>query len=447
MKKTLFFLALIVSVLHVSQAGYLIRSLTSTWTPPDNLQNYTLAFDGSGNPIAAASTIFAGNNSIVIVHANSNVAHFFPVNTDANLPIEVRDFHRISTQDALVAYLLCGSVGTGSTAHAFVAVIDGGFLNMQFMEYTEASVFYSIWSGSINATSIGVYACGKKDSDGIVASINISTLSIINSYKTEHWEYHKIIAKGSMLSLRFVVSGRSSNCLEIGYTEFTPTSPPSFNYHWEQDIEPTSLCVVGDYMMENDQVILASSHHNIVTLTPVTLNSTFSGTKYEFANSPNETYYLQDILTFEGDTDIDVSVVGYKINSSLAVHRHAWHGHVPGLVSSLNMDNNYYYTTIGAATDLYEHHKIRSSNGVVYSGGLLHTGYRGSVLFGTPRNIVDECDVQNSADKDSLDYQPFYLPIEGGKSVEHPSHFIPSNNYQTNYIECDYFRGEAPVSE
>jgi len=144
MKKLLFFLTLILSIFCTAKAGYLIRGVT-TFIDPSYLKNYTLTFDGNGEPIAAASMLQpgTGRESIVVVQANNTRAYLFPVNIDIeNLPIEVRDFHYLNYDDS---YILCGSRGIGTNARAFVARINRTLSSMDFMEYTEANIFYSIW--------------------------------------------------------------------------------------------------------------------------------------------------------------------------------------------------------------------------------------------------------------------------------------------------------------
>ena len=250
--KKVFVLALIMSILCTAQAGYIKRSIMAS-----GLRNYTLAFDGNGDPIAAATTssLIPGAQSIVIIRANATMTRVFNVFT--NEVIEIRDFHYVNDN----LYILCGAHGT----RAFVATMNGTFANMQFMEYPEVSIFYSIWGGS--PVALDYYVCGGKDGYGIIASVNRSTLDLTSLYRTEHWEYHKIILKEN--PRRFVVSGRNPECTRIGYTEFIPPAFPTNNYYWEQNTEPASLCVVGDNMLVNNQVILASSWQNAVTLSLV----------------------------------------------------------------------------------------------------------------------------------------------------------------------------------
>jgi len=144
MRKTLFFLALILSIFCTAQAGYVIRGIT-TLVDPVPLRNYTLAFDKNGEPIAAASMIhpYTGTHSIAIVQVNRVSAFLFPVMiNNENLPIEVRDFHYVNYSDT---YILCGSRG----ASAFVATINGTFSSMRYMEYPEASIFYSFGENAL----------------------------------------------------------------------------------------------------------------------------------------------------------------------------------------------------------------------------------------------------------------------------------------------------------
>ena len=144
MKKILFVLVLILSIFCTAQAGYLIRSIITGIVEPADLQNYTLTFDRNGDPVSAASMFDSGTgHSIVIVQANHTRAYVFPVFIDNEyLPIKVRDFHYLQSD----RYILCGSRGTGASARAFVAVMAVDFSSMQFIEYQEANIFYSVWA-------------------------------------------------------------------------------------------------------------------------------------------------------------------------------------------------------------------------------------------------------------------------------------------------------------
>jgi hypothetical protein len=82
MKKTSFFLFLILSFLLTANASYVKRGITTS-VRPSALLNYTLTFDSNGDPIAAGSMYYSSYsqnvNSIVIIHANTNLAQVFPI--------------------------------------------------------------------------------------------------------------------------------------------------------------------------------------------------------------------------------------------------------------------------------------------------------------------------------------------------------------------------------
>ena len=450
MKKLFFVLLLISSIFSTAQAGYIIRSVSGSINP-SFLRNYTLTFDVTGNPVAAASMPYNGIYSIVIVHANSNAVQIFPTNIGiTNLPIEIRDFHRISNDDAIHSYILCGSRGTGANARAFVATIDGSLSTMRFMEYTEANIFYSIWGDIINTpipNSFGFYACGTKDNngviDGIIANVDRTNLNLLNYYRNEKWEYHKIILKENSggASIRFVVSGRSPDYSHIGYTEFLPIFAAT-NYYWAQQTEPDSHCVVSDNGSYYNQVILASSYQNVVTLTSV--NISFSPvTYYHFANSPDKTFYVQDISVI--NDAVSISVAGYTISSQLPSQHQAWHGYVTGLSFTSSMRNNFYY---GSSTQLYEHYKVRYNNGVAYTGGYFQDLFPGDVLFATPLVSAEKCD---HIEQSPYGFYP-YFPASSPVPLLYPYliqsyHTILPSITQSSYIECEPFKWEISEPE
>jgi len=359
---------------------------------------------------------------------------------------QVRDFHYISQTDM---YVLCGSRGTGSNARAFVAIMPGTFNSMRFMEYPEASTFYSIW-GDHNLL-LGFYVCGIKNDNGVnygvIASVNRTTLQLSNLHKTvNNWEYHKIILKINTggIPLRFVVSGRNTEGSRIGYTEFVPNFSSINAYQWAQNTDPASLCVVSDYVLENDKVILASSRSNIVTLTPVSISAA-SGIAYHFTNWWADIYrfYVQDILTIEENNDIRISVAGYV--RTPAQHQ-AWYGDVTGLSGTSTLSNHYYYDA--STLDPYEHYKVRYHNGETYTGGFVYSNTFGRVLFGTPLMDTGDCDdhYYNLFTSDT-EYVPSPLSIL--PRLYSPTNYVPilSTVYQTNYTDCQPFKKEEPAPE
>jgi len=226
----------------------------------------------------------------------------------------------------------------------------------------------------------------------------------------------------------------------IGYTVLNPLSSTQFNYSWNQITEPASLCVVSDNILEDNQVILASSSQNIVTLTPVALSSP-GGTPYHFTNSLKEIFYVQDISTIEKEHEIHISVAGYMIENGAPFQHQAWHGYVTGLSSTSIMRNNNYY---GTASDRYEHYKVKYHNGNVYTGGFFQgRSNSGSVLFATPQIYSDECDHTY----ESLNTDDIYISTPGivpsYSPMEHLLlHNLPSSVYETYYTECRPFKEE-----
>jgi len=241
MRKILVLLSMVICFVFSANAGYYISAIHSTNINYNDLMNYTLSFDASGKPIAAASmhsTSASGNgrNSIVIVPSNFLFpAHIFPfvlANEPPTQNIEVRDFQKVTDDQ----YLICGSWQRGSLTTAFVAVVYNNFERMGFYEYPEADCFYSIWPGNISLAWLHDYAvCGVKGNKGVVGSLDITTLSLNNFYITEYpWEYHKIIFKKNPdgHSGVFVVSGRSPDRETIGFTTIDPSFTQRNSYAW-----------------------------------------------------------------------------------------------------------------------------------------------------------------------------------------------------------------------
>jgi len=402
MKKLLFFTMLIFSLCFTANAGYVIRGIPLPNLSAD-LMNYTLAFRGDV-PIAAASmhsSIYGsgtGKNTIVIIQSDVASAYLFPITFGAvsGLPndIEVRDFHYDQIYEV---YVLCGSRRSPLGTHAFVATIDVSFLNMQFMEYPEANMFYSICDPNIRPVLSNYYLCGTRGDRGVIASVDRGTLQLNIFYVTEiAWEYHKIYANphssGTPLSPFFVVSGRDPLCTHIGFTTLNTIFTPMDSYRWEQRTERASHCVVSDDILQSNTIILASSYQNTVTLNPVTyLISTPSVRAYHFT-LPGIAYFVQDIGTTRlNATTSRISLAGFKTDlSPNIVHDIAWHGHLTRLSSTSNMINNYYnYNNL---LNFYEHYKIRYQNGNEYTGGSFRGSSGRGALFATPLTLADECD-------------------------------------------------------
>ncbi|MCL2042319.1 MAG: T9SS type A sorting domain-containing protein [Bacteroidales bacterium] len=402
MRKLLLIFALSMSTFFTAQAGYVIRGILVTNPLLDSLMNYTLTFDGNDRPIAAGSVhstygVGNGRNSIVIVHESTLAAQVFPIplGYEPNVhDIEVRDFQKVIGNE----YVLCGSRRIGGTNSAFVAVLDGTFTTMDFYEYPEADMFYSIWADNPLSPfypALDYYVCGTQGNKGVIASINRFTLQFTNFYITndsQDWEYHKIIAKQNTdYTLRFVASGRNPDCTQIGFTTFTPPFNTITGYAWSQPTELDSHCVVSDDILNNNTVILASSKQNIVTLNPVTLPLVSPLLRaYRLLVPPaTSSLCLQDIGTIQvAANNFRISVAGYVRTDSQ--HR-AWHGYTMGVLSNTStLTNNFYYDT----DKQYEHYKIRydQTTGKEYTGGYYQDNISMRVLFGSPLNILEPCD-------------------------------------------------------
>jgi len=386
MRKYLLIFALIMSIFFTAQAGYITRGFQMS--VGTDLKNYTLSFDGSGDPIAAGTMHTAsapnGKNSIVIIAAHNLLATVFPIPYSGSLPmlydIEVRDFHRVSED----MYVLCGSRQINSTVSAFVAVITHNFTAMQFYEYQEASVFYSI---CVHPSISSYYVCGSKDKKGVIVAIDKVSMQVSYFHITyEDWEYHKIIAKGDTdIMLRFIASGKDPGT-RIGFTIVDPSFNTTNSYLWTQQTEPNSHCVVSDYIGVDNTVILASSNENIVTLNPVTF-PLFSPTmintyRFLLPAAVNTNIYLQDIGTILSDPDnLRISVAGYVRTDSQI---RAWHGYTEGGLSATStLTNNYY----GDTNKQYEHYKIRYDQNNEYTGGYFYGDNSMCALFGTPLTL------------------------------------------------------------
>ena len=319
---------------------------------------------------------------------------------------------------------------------------------MRFMLYLEAEVFYSVY-GDYSAALfpiLDVYACGKKDNNGVIATINRTTMQPINYYKATNWEFHKIATEGYTggSTLRFVVSGRTPNCDNIGYTAFNPPSAPTVYYRWLQNTERASLCVVTDNVLENDGIILASSYDTTLTLTPVNLSSPLSmGTAYKFSwiGLPSTKYCVQDIGMFTTNDvpNPPIYVAGYIVPDGSLLQHHAWFGSVAGLTGTSIM-NNINYSQSGW---LYEHYKVKYYNGRVYTGGFFQGDNSLSVLFATPL-VAKECGYPSDASNTQELYFPIYFPITtSAPPSEYPYISIFSGSYQMPYYErCFPFKGE-----
>ena len=457
MRKQLFLLTLIMSVLFTAQAGYVIRGIPSSSVLYKDLKNYTLAFR-DGAPIAAASMYAAsvdgiGKNTIVVIQENTNVAYLFPI-TDGAVPdlpndVEVRDFHYDQSNNV---YVLCGSRRSVLGTNAFVATITGNFSYMEFHEYSGADMFYSICNlGASN----NYYLCGTRSTRGVIASVIKGTLQLADFYVTDtDWEYHKIIAISSLGTPNtpsFFVSGRNPDCTQVGFTTLNGSFVPINSYVWGQTTDPLSHCVVSEDVSVNNSVILASSNGNTVTLNPVTYSPSITISAYRFVFPALTVYFVQDIgiIKLTANT-FRISVAGFKRGPNNAQIK-AWHGYVNGLSTTINMRNNDYYRPF---TGEYEHYKIRYLNDgslvyKEYTGGYFRSANEMCALFGTPLTITpdDVCDDLYSnypTYQSPISWSPFFLSTNESPSFSHDPYERTIGNMSVHDY-CGIFKGGDPA--
>ena len=441
------------SLLCVSKAGYVIRGV-SLLVRPDGLINFTLTFDGNGEPLSAGSMHSPlgsgmGKNSIVIVHADPPLGdHIFPlVFADGFFNIEVRDFHYVGYAHK---YVLCGHRRTNFGTYGFVAEIDDSFLSMRYTEYPEATTFYSIWAppSLIVPTYWNYYVCGIKDNYGVIASVDNISMQITSLYKTTiPWEYHKIISKRDENNKQyFVASGRKPECDSIGFTVLDPVYSTSRNYIWEQSTEPDSHCVVSEDVLVAGKVILASSYQKRVTLNPAYIpltTPTIRAYQFDFTVTDDTRFCVYDVGTMQyGFNNIRVSVAGFMEQGA---SREAWYGSVIGLPTTNVINNNNY---LGTYDDRY-HFKIRYNSGIPYTGGafngIIQVGAANGALFGTPLNPADECDHPYPSLHPNLEFPIWSLfTLHQPIFYEHPIHTFPRYDPDIYvYDDCDILKGKS----
>jgi len=423
MKKLFIILVFSASVSFNAQAGYVVNGILANNVEFRDLINYTLTFK-DGVPYAAASMhdingVVTGRNCIVIIEAIQNIqdATYFPIQWYDDIDIIVRDFHYDKESDL---FLLCGSRQKGNDFHAFVAEIYGGLSQMRYMEYPEADIFYSICVSK--NMSLDYFVCGKKGLYGVVASIDRSSLDFNNLFITDNrWEFHKIIAKNDVgtANPRFIVSGRSTEYPQIGFTVISPNFVPlPTTFYWNQSSSGESHVTLCDNYLDNTKVVMASSVNQSVTLFSVTLSGTpsVSAYQYDFIGSQFDRYCVQDMIMTESQ-DVAyprVSVAGFMGYGDTPADIRAWYGEVK-LSSILPMDCNDYSRLDDG---LYQHFKIKYYQNEVYTGGYFEDDIKMCALFGTPRKLADDCDLRykstdlsnppvnlNSFDLSQLGYQ------------------------------------------
>jgi len=167
---------------------------------------------------------------------------------------------------------------------------------------------------------------------------------------------------------------------------------------------------------------------------------------YRF-NFPSTTrYYLQDIgITKLTNNTFRISVAGFKRDPFNPTQTMAWYGYVPGLSTTINMENNDYFET----GEHFEHYKIRSQQLNDYTGGYFQSIDGMGALFGTPLTLADDCDDRYQSDYTELESIPwsmFFLQ-QGGTPL--PLYIfgelIP---YTIDFEkECPPFKGSYPTPE
>jgi hypothetical protein len=397
MKKFSILLCLLCLIL-TANAGYIKRGI-STLVAPNDIKNFTLAFDSRGNPIAAGSMHSSlagppstGCNSIVIVHTNTNQAQLFPIvlgteEFPEDFHIKVLDFHYERFTNS---YILCGVRGENSPyrSYAFVARIDAGFTTIEYADIHDSEKLYSIWGNFDGEPTPLYYACGPTYILGIHP---VSLMPAGPRYAPElFWIYHKIVGKwGTEINPKgwtLIVSGTDTEHTLAGFAMFDPQNPPPStyfdHYYWEQPTDSEAHCVVADDIVNKNQIVLATSCPDIgVSLHHIDINQ-LQGTTYTSLRGGRQRHVVQDIASNrEG-----VSVAGYF---AMYPNNKAWYGHYPTATGFNIINNNDYY--VPAIGD-YEHYKVKYDNiGKVYTGGYFGTFANRGVLFGSPQE-PSECD-------------------------------------------------------
>jgi hypothetical protein len=440
MKKILLLLVLTMSLLATAHAGFNIRGI-DTSDAPDNLKNFTLALNNN-EPISAGAmyTIDGGGigrNSIVIIPADTNVSatYFtFTFGPDEEFSFEVRDFHYDATNNL---YILCGSRENDIDTFAFLAVINIASATMDYYEYTDADIFYSMCAP--NDYLSDYYVCGKSGNYGAIASISKNSLQFTNLFITDYeWVCHKIIENPSnSIEPRFAISGRNPEGTLVGYTAIDPSFTLGVTYFWDQLSELDAHCVVCVDVTDNN-IILATSHQNRVTLNRVLSSGTPQVGVQHYYFTPNTNFYVQDI----GMTDIHdspdslISIAGYMTDGTSLQHQ-AWYGFVNRLNNATSpiISKNYYQ-----ADGQYEHYKIRYNQyGKLYTGGYFQGDNSMCALFGTPQQISEKCDINEESIYLARE-QVYILSLALPEQIGEPQISISSSQQDIEmpvYFECE----------
>jgi len=453
MKKLLYFFTLFLSLSFSVQAGYVIRGIYNSGKQT-RLENYTLTFDDTNRLISAGSmrTTFAPGygtmrNTIVLISASSNISLIFPVILgDDGVDVEVRDFHYLGGD----RYVMCGTRTIDSDTCAFVAIVSTGLsVSMSFYEYPDADIFYSICQGIPSPSPIpglvDFYACGAKVDTGVIVHLDQNTLQPLIWLKTEiPWVYHKIISKPNPAGANLphlIVSGRDPDCNWVGFTEIYGTLSSNISYRWQKQSELDAHSVVCDN--NGDNIVLATSKDNIVTLYPVAFPQPTSITAYKFTFAPELKFYIQDVnININNILRPSILLVGYMKENYPASWHQAWFGYVSRLTTTISMFCNNYGASSG--DEEYEHYKIRFHNNIAYTGGKVSEGgIQLSALFGNPLNYVDDCDNRFESLETSDESFPV-MTFDTEIIIPHPAsmHLVHVDKYiLPNYDDCLPFKG------
>jgi len=461
MKKFLLFLILIMTLSFPVQAGYIIRGIVN-YGKKARLENYTLTFGANNQPISAGSmyTNLApgyGNirNTIVLINSGTNSSLIFPILLGEDwVDVEVRDFHCIGNE----RYVLCGTrrLDFGLDVCAFVAIITGN--TMRFYEYLDADIFHSICTDGPMFSSPGTppsadfYACGAKNEKGVIVLIDRISMQPMRVLETEiPWVYHKIISyrnpiTGANNEPRFIVSGRDPECDWVGFSIINGLLSSFSSHRWVQQTELDAHVVVSAFVGENNNIVLASSKENFVTLYPVSIPPLSQINAYKFIFEPEFNFFVRDIgmNPYYDAANQRIHVAGYLTDISSAILRQAWFGNVGSALStgSIMFNNNY---VPWSGDDQYEHHKIRYYNNVPYTGGKFsENGYSLCALFATPTiPTYDACYYTfESLVTDPADFwlQPFVLnKVSTTPALLHP--FEIDDHLMDYYADCLPFKG------
>jgi len=455
MRKYLFIVALITGIAFTAQAGYVVRGIPNANQHYNNITNFTLTLNNE-EPVVAGSMHYSfghgsGRNTIVIIGADPYFPNVhFPLtigDDDEEFNVEVRDLHYDKDSDK---YVLCGARKNDVISHAFVAEIYGSPLDLHYMEYPEADIFYSL---CVPANSLlGYYVCGKSGSYGVIASVGRGNLQFTGFVITNNqWVCHKIIAKpDNSANPRFYVSGRNPGCSLVGFTMINLSLTSGTTYYWVKSSEPESLCVVADHNLDNTKIFLASSNQSVLTLYHVTIGTTpaISSYEYGFVGTQYTKYYVQDIRMPEMNVHIDpsISVAGFR--TEYPSTSFAWYGETASSATTPMSCTD--YSLLGGGN--FKNYKIRDNpNGPLYTGGFFEDGMKTGAFFSLTNAAAPsyECDIFYRSEYPT--YQPVLwnsigVSIQNYSTDDTAPFSSTSATFDYNICKPFFKGGEAPKS-